>query len=99
MTPIDVTDAQLASILVLDRPAAPDAPLRVVARLRDGRSFSLDLLTLSALQQRLQGAQSLVSPRLMLVREPSEAAIVEAVRAALAQGIERFGVLDAPLGE
>ncbi len=99
MQTIDVADAELASLLVLDRVQAPGDPLRVVAHLRDGRNFSLTLLTLDGLRRYLTGTPAYVAQRVLVVRDPSEAAVLEAVRMAIAQGIERFGVLDAALEE
>jgi hypothetical protein len=99
MTSLDVDDPLLASVLLLDGPGRTEGTLRVVAHLRDGRRFSLDVVTLAELGQRLAGAPALALDPLLLVPALSAEAALAAVRAAVAQGVERFGTLDPPLTE
>ncbi|NMO19319.1 hypothetical protein HPC49_17510 [Pyxidicoccus fallax] len=98
MRSIDSGDARVASILVADDPALPPHDgLDLVVRLRDGRGFTLTLLTLDVLQRKLAAAPSLLVSQLVLVRQVSDEAVLHAVRSALDAGIERFGTLQPPL--
>lgn len=98
MRSIDSGDARLASILLADDPELPRQDgMDVVVRLRDGRSFTLTLLPLELLQQRLARSPSFIATGVVLVRQLTDEAIVHAVRAAVDQGIERFGRLQPPL--
>ncbi|MFP2931136.1 hypothetical protein ACLESO_39270 [Pyxidicoccus sp. 3LG] len=98
MRSMESGDARVVSILVADE---PDLPRRdgtdVVVRLRDGRGFTLTLVPLDALQRRLADAPSFLATHLVLVRQVTDEAVLHAVRAAVDQGIERFGTLQPPL--
>lgn len=98
MRSMDSGDSRVASILVADDPELSQQDgLDVVVRLRDGRGFTLTLVPLDALQRRLSDAPSLLATRLVLVRQLTDDAVLHAVRAAVDQGIERFGTLQPPL--
>ncbi|QSQ19598.1 hypothetical protein JY651_30325 [Pyxidicoccus parkwayensis] len=99
MRSMDSGDARVASILVADDPELMQQRdgLDVVVRLRDGRGFTLTLMPLDALQRKLADAPSLLATRLVLVRHFTDDAVLHAVRAAVDQGIERFGTLQPPL--
>jgi hypothetical protein len=98
MRSMELADARVASILVADDPELPKQDgLDVVVRLSDGRGFTLTLVPLDALQRRLAAAPSLLATRLVLVRQPTDEALLHAVRSALDEGIENFGTLQPPL--
>lgn len=60
---------------------------------RDGRRFAFTLFTLRNLASLMEGRLSFVSPGMLVVKDLSDEAIVEAVADAAELGIERFGVL------
>jgi hypothetical protein len=94
MRSLDIGDGTIASLLVADDLAPPGADsLDLVVRLEDGRRFGLTLHTLEHLRRQLDEAPSAVLPGVLLVRHFSDEALLHAVRSALHQGIERFGVL------
>jgi hypothetical protein len=94
MRSIDTEDERIASLLVADDPPPHGEATRdLVVRLRDGRRFVLTVVTLEALEARLGGAPSHVASGILLVRRLSDGALLHAVRAALDQGLERFGTL------
>ncbi|MCY1043037.1 hypothetical protein OV208_17080 [Corallococcus sp. bb12-1] len=100
MRSIDTEDERIASLLIADDPELPFEGSRdVEVRLRDGRRFVLTVHTLEALEARLGGAPSFVSPRIVLVRRMSDGALLHAMRSALDQGVERFGTLQPPIEE
>lgn len=100
MRSIDTEDERIATILIADDAELPrDGSTDVEVRLRDGRSFVLTVLTLDALTQRLDEAPSFVAPAALVVRRMSDGAVLHAVRSALGQGLERFGVLQPPIEE
>jgi hypothetical protein len=94
MRSIDIGEGKLASVLIADDVTLPQAgSLDIMVRLGDDRRFGLTLLTLDYLRGQLDQAPSFVTPGVLLVRQFSDEAILDAVRSALRQGIERFGVL------
>lgn len=94
MRSIDIEDGKIASVLVADDfDPSQSGVLDVVVRLSDGRRFGLSLVTLEHLRQQLAQALAFAMPAMLIVRHFSDEAITEAVRLALRQGIERFGVL------
>jgi hypothetical protein len=94
MRSIDIGEGKLASVLIADDLTLPQVgSLDIMVRLEDGRRFGLTLLTLDHLRSRLDQAPSFVAPGVLLVKHFSDEAILDAVRSALSQGIERFGVL------
>lgn len=98
MRSMDTGDARVASLLVADDPELSHGDgLDVVVRLRDGRGFTLTLVPLEALQRRMADSPSLLATRLVLVRQLTDDVVLHAVRAAVDQGIERFGTLQPPL--
>jgi hypothetical protein len=100
MRSLDIGEGQIASILVADDLAPPDADsLDLVVRLRDGRRFGLTLRTLDHLRRQLDAAPSVLLASVLLVRDFSDENLVDAVRSALREGLERFGVLQPPIEE
>jgi hypothetical protein len=98
MRSLDIADERIASLLDVGNPGAPEGEgTDLVVRLNDGRGFSLSVLTLPALERRLEDAPSFVASSVLVVKELSDEALAHAVRAALDQGLERFGTLQAPL--
>jgi hypothetical protein len=94
MRTLDINDGQIASVLVAEELATSQSDsLDVVVRLKDGRRFGLTLLTLEHLRRQLDQALSLVTPGMVLVKNFSDEAIIDAVRSAMRQDIERLGVL------
>jgi hypothetical protein len=94
MRTLDIKDGQIASVLVADEfSTAQSDSLDVVVRLRDGRRFGLTLFTPEHLRRQLDQALSLVTPGMLLVKHFSDEAILDAVRTAMRQDIERLGVL------
>ncbi|WPB78683.1 hypothetical protein KYC5002_05900 [Archangium violaceum] len=94
MRSLDMTHGPIASVLVADELASPQGDtLDVMVRLRDGRRFGLTLFTLEHLRRQLGTALCYVTPRMLLVKDFSDEAILDAVRAALSQDFERLGVL------
>lgn len=100
MRSIDTSDKRIASLMDAGNPAGSDTESTdIVVRLRDGRRFSLTLLTLGALERRLATSLSCALSGALVVKSLSDEAIRHAVGAALEQGIERFGTFQAPLEE
>jgi hypothetical protein len=94
MRSLDIGDGTIASLLVADDLSPPDADtMDLVVRLEDGRRFGLTVHTLEHPRRQLEAAPSAILPGLLLVRDFSDEALLHAVRSALSQGIERFGVL------
>ncbi len=94
MRSLDLKDGPIASVLIADELAStPGDSLDVVIRLRDGRRFVLTLFTLEHLRRQLDQALSFVTPGMLLVKHFSDEAILDAVRSAMSQDIERLGVL------
>ena len=94
MRSIDIEDGKIASVLVADDfDPSHSGVLDVMVRLSDGRRFGLSLLSLEHLRRQLDQALSFVLPGMLVVKHFSDEAITDAVRSALRQGIERFGVL------
>jgi hypothetical protein len=94
MRSIDIAEGNIASLLVADELVTPqDGSLDLVVRLKDGRRFGLTLVTLEHLQRQLDQALSVVTPGMLVVKHFSDEAVLDAVRSAFRQGIERFGVL------
>jgi len=98
MRSLDIKDGTIASLLVADDLASPQgSSLDVMVRLRDGRRFGFTLFTLDHLRHQLDQALSFVSPGMLVVKHFSDEAILDAVRSAMRQGIDRFGVLQPPI--
>ncbi|HSP81539.1 MAG TPA: hypothetical protein VLQ93_23675 [Myxococcaceae bacterium] len=98
MRSLDIEDGTIASILVADDLAPPDADsLDIIVRLQDGRRFGLTLLTLEHLRRQLGAAPSVLLPSVLLVRHFSDENLLDAVRSAVHLGLERFGVLQPPI--
>jgi hypothetical protein len=94
MRTLDIQDGQIASILIAEEFSTDQSDsLDVVIRLRDGRRFGLTLFTPEHLRRQLDQALSLVTPGMLLVKHFSDEAILDAVRSAMRQDIERLGVL------
>ena len=94
MRSIDIGEGKLTSILIADELTLPQVgSLDIMVRLGDGRRFGLTLLTLDHLRGQLDQALSFVTPGVLVVKHFSDEAILDAVRSAMRQGIERFGVL------
>ncbi|MFY0571416.1 hypothetical protein ACN28E_47345 [Archangium lansingense] len=94
MRSLDLKDGPIASVLVADEFASTQSDsLDVVVRLRDGRRFGLTLFTLEHLRRQLDQALSFVTPGMLLVKHFSDEAVLDAVRSAVSQDIERLGVL------
>jgi hypothetical protein len=94
MRSIDLAEGNIASLLIADDlTLTQDGSLDLMVRLRDGRRFGLTLVTLGHLQRQLEQALSVVTPGMLVVKSFSDEALLDAVRSALRQGIERFGVL------
>ncbi|XXF79619.1 hypothetical protein P2318_07640 [Myxococcaceae bacterium GXIMD 01537] len=99
MHAIDTTDGRIAALLdVRDAPGERDGT-DIVVRLKDGRGFSLPVLTLRHVERQLARAPSFARTGALVVKALSAEAIAHAVSAALDLGIERFGALEAPLEE
>lgn len=100
MRSLDMKDGPIASVLIADEFASPQSDsLDIMVRLRDGRRFGLTLFTLEHLRHQLDQALSFVSPGMLLVKHFSDEAILDAVRSAMGQGLERLGVLQPPINE
>ncbi len=98
MRSLDIEDETIASILIADDLAPPDADsLDIIVRLRDGRRFGLTLVTLEHLRRQLDAVPSVLVPSMILVRHFSDENLLDAVRSAMQQGLEHFGVLQAPI--
>ncbi|QRN98852.1 hypothetical protein JRI60_07430 [Archangium violaceum] len=94
MRTLDIKDGQIASVLVAEELATSQSDsLDIMVRLKDGRRFGLTLLTPEHLRRQLDQALSLVTPGMVLVKNFSDEAIIDAVRSAMRQDIERLGVL------
>jgi hypothetical protein len=100
MRAISTTDERIASILDMGEAGAPrDETTDVVVRLKDGRGFSLPVLTLRGVERRLAASPALAVTGVVVVRTLSDEALAQAVRTALERGIEHFGTLESPLEE
>lgn len=100
MRSISTSDERIASILDMGEAGAPrDEGTDVVVRLKDGRGFSVPVLTLRGLEHRLAASPAYAATGVVVVRTLSEEALAQAVRTALERGIEHFGTLEAPLEE
>lgn len=100
MRSIETTDKRIASLMDAGNPAGSDTESTdIVVRLRDGRRFSLTLLTLRTLEKRLATSLSCALPGALVVKSLSDEAILHAVSSALELGLERFGTLQALLEE
>ncbi|RJS23104.1 hypothetical protein DRW03_12320 [Corallococcus sp. H22C18031201] len=100
MRAIDTQDERIATLLVADDRDLPrDGSTDVQVRLRDGRRFIVTLHTLEALARRLDEAPAFVASGVLLVKRMTDAAVVSAVRAALGEGLERYGALQPPIEE
>lgn len=94
MRSLDMKDGPIASVLIADELVSPESDsLDVVVRLKDGRRFGLTLFTLEHLRRQLDQALCVVTPRMLLVRNLSDEAVLDAVRSAMSQDFERLGVL------
>jgi hypothetical protein len=94
MRSLDMKDGPIASVLIADELVSPQSDsLDVVVRLKDGRRFGLTLFTLEHLRRQLDQALCFVTPRMLLVRDLSDEAVLDAVRSAMSQDFERLGVL------
>ena len=94
MRSLDMKHGPIASVLIADELASAQSDsLDVVVRLQDGRRFGLTLFTPEHLRRQLGTALSLVTPRMLLVKDFSDEAILDAVRSAMSQDFERLGVL------
>jgi hypothetical protein len=100
MRSIDIPEGTIASLLVADELASThEGSLDLMVRLRDGRRFGLTLVTVGHLQRQLDQALSVVTPGMLVVKDFSDEALLDAVRSAFRQGIERFGVLQPLINE
>jgi hypothetical protein len=100
MRSIKIADERIASVLDVGDPGAPPGDSTdLVVRLKDGRGFSLPVLTLRALERRLAEALSFASAQVLVVRELTDEALTDVVRRALDRGLEHFGTYQAPLEE
>jgi hypothetical protein len=100
MRSIDIGDEKLASVLIADDVTLPQAgSLDIMVRLGDGRRFGLTLLTFEYLRSQLDQAPSFVTSRVLVVKHFSDEAILDAVRSAMRQGIEHFGVLQSLINQ
>jgi site-specific recombinase len=100
MRSIETSDTRIASLMDAGNPGGSDTESTdIVVRLQDGRRFSLNLLTVRVLERHLETSLSCVLPSALVVKSLSDEAIRHAVSAALDQGLERFGTLQAPLEE
>ncbi len=100
MRSMETTDPRIASLMDAGNPAGNDRESTdIVVRLKDGRRFSLPLLTLRVLEKRLATSLSCALPGALVVKSLSDEAILHAVSSALDHGLERFGTLQAPLEE
>jgi hypothetical protein len=94
MRSLDMKHGPIASVLIADELVSPQSDsLDVVVRLQDGRRFGLTLFTLEHLRRQLDTARTFVTPRMLLVKDFSDEAILDAVRSAMSQDFERLGVL------
>lgn len=100
MRSIDTSDKRIASLMDAGNPGGNDTESTdIVVRLKDGRRFSLTLLTLRVLERRLATSLSCALPGALVVKSLSDEAILHAVSSALDEGVERFGTFQAPLEE
>jgi hypothetical protein len=100
MRSIKIADERISSLLDVGDPGAPEGEgTDLVVRLKDGRGFSVPVLTLRALERRLAEALSFVSAQVLVVRELTDEALTHAVRTALDRGLEHFGTFQSPLEE
>ena len=100
MRSLDIGDERIASILIADDLASPgDESLDLQVHLQDERRFVLTLHTLAHVQRRLDQALCFPATGLLIVKHFSDEAIREAVRSALSQGLDRFGVLQPPISQ
>lgn len=98
MRSIETPDARIASLMEAGNPEGNDTEsTHLVVRLKDGRRFSLQVLTLRVLEHRLARSLSCAVRNALVVRALSDEAITHAVSTALDEGIEYFGILQAPL--
>ena len=94
MRSLDLQHGPIASVLIADELAPTQGgSLDIVVRLRDGRRFGFTLFTLEHLRQRLDQALSFVTPGMLVVKQFSDEAILDAVRSAMRHDLERLGVL------
>jgi hypothetical protein len=70
-----------------------DDNVDLLLELVDGRRFSFTAFTPQNLARLIQDRQSFVSPGLLVVRQLSDEALVDAITDAVEQGVEQFGVL------
>lgn len=100
MRSLDTADERIASLLDVGNLGGPEGEgTDLVVRLKDGRGFSLSVMTLRALERRLEEAPSFLASGVLVVKELSDEALVHAVRGALDRGPEQFGTLEALLEE
>lgn len=72
-----------------------DGNLDVWADLKDGRRFGFTVFTPRNVERLMARRRSFVSPGMLLVRDLTDDAILDAVQEAAALGIEAFGVQQA----
>jgi ABC-type microcin C transport system duplicated ATPase subunit YejF len=100
MRTLDLKDGPIASVLIADELATRQSgTLDVSVRMKDGRRFVLTLFTLEHLRRQLDSALSFVTPGMLVVKQFSDEAILDAVRSAMRLDIERLGVLQPPINQ
>jgi hypothetical protein len=93
MRTLTVERGGIRQVTIVTEPEGRDDNIDVWADLGDGRRFSFTIFTLRNLERLLVGRRTFVCPGMLIVKELSDAAIVEAICDAASQGIEHFGIL------
>lgn len=99
MRSIEINHSIVLSITIVENKAIEnpqDHNMDVWAELKDGRRFSFTVFTLRNLERHLGGRHSFVTPGLLVVKELSDEAIIDAITSAAELGIEHFGILQRP---
>ena len=83
----------VSSVIAIGEPEDPELDgLEVLVIVRDGRRFKLAARTVAFLQRSLAVDPSVLVPGLMVVRDLSDASILDGVRVGVGMGLEKFAI-------
>ena len=93
MRTLSIDHPGIAQVTLVSELGPSDDNIDVWTEMRDGRRFSFTVFSIKSIERLIGSSLSFVSPGMLVVRELSEASILEALVEAERLGIERFGVL------
>jgi hypothetical protein len=93
MRTLSINHPAIVKVTLVSELGPTDDNIDVWAEMSDGRTFGFTVFAIKSIERLIGSSLSFVSPGMLVVRELSEASILEAVVEAERLGIEQFGVL------